>query len=302
MSSLKSQVSSLKLKDALGALLTPNFKLQTSNLRLRGRGFTLVEMIVVLVITGIIGAVVAVFIRRPVESYVDVARRGELTDIADTALRRITRDVRTALPNSIRISPAGNVIYLEYLQTSSGGRYRAAPDSAGAGDVLDFAAADASFDVIGTMPALAAGNSIVIYNLSPTGSTANAYSGDNRGAYSSNNATTITLSPAKLFPFQSPAKRFQVVEHAVTYACDPSSSGGAGVLRRYWNYGIVDPQPTPPTGGSNALLATNIASCSFTYSASGGTARTGMLALNLQVEQAGERVQLFQQVHVNNVP
>jgi MSHA biogenesis protein MshO len=259
------------------------------------------EMIMVIVITGIIGAVVAVFIRRPVESYVDVARRGELSDIADTALRRITRDVRTALPNSIRITTAGNVTYLEYLQTSGGGRYRAAPDSAGAGDALDFVAADASFDVIGTMPALAAGNSIVIYNLSPSGTTANAYSGDNRGAYTSNTATTITLSAAKLFPFQSPAKRYQVVEHAVTYACDPLPAG-AGVLRRYWNYGIVDPQPAPPAGGSNALLATNISSCSFTYSASGATARTGILTLNLEITEGGETVRLFQQVHVNNVP
>jgi MSHA biogenesis protein MshO len=198
------------------------------------------------------------------------------------------------------VTTVGNVRYLEYLQTSGGGRYRAEPDSSGAGNILNFIAADASFDVIGTMPTFAAGNSIVIYNLSPTGSTANAYSGGNRGAYSSNTATTITLSVAKLFPFQSPGKRFQVVEHAVTYACDPLPAG-AGVLRRYWNYGIVDPQ-TPPGGGSNALLASNITGCSFTYAASSATARTGILALDLQVSQGGETVRLFQQAHVSNVP
>jgi len=268
----------------------------------RARGFTLVEMIVVIAITGVLAATVAIFIRRPVEGYIDAARRAELTDIADTALRRITRDLRTALPNSVRITTAGNVTYLEYLQTSGGGRYRAETDSSGAGNILNFIAADASFDVIGTMPTLAAGNSIVIYNLISAGSIANAYSGDNRGAYSSNTATTITLSPAKLFPYQSPGKRFQVVEHAVTYACDPSSSGGTGELRRYWNYGIVDtPQPTPP-GGSNALVASNISGCIFTYAISGPTARIGILALDLQVSAGGETVRLFQQASVNNVP
>jgi len=76
---------------------------------------TLIEMIVVIAITGILAAAVAVFIRRPVEGYIDAARRAELSDVADTALRRITRDLRTVLPNSIRITTAGGVNYLEYL-------------------------------------------------------------------------------------------------------------------------------------------------------------------------------------------
>src|SRR5918911_2643011 len=96
-------------------------------------GVTLIELIIVIAITAIIASGVAVFISRPMESYVDSARRAELTDIADTALRRLTRDLRTALPNSIRITQVGGVYYLEYLQTSGGGRYRAERDNAGLG-------------------------------------------------------------------------------------------------------------------------------------------------------------------------
>jgi len=267
------------------------------------RGMTLVEMIVVIAITGIIAAGVALFIRRPVEGYIDAARRAELSDIADTALRRITRDLRTALPNSIRITespPASGTFYLEYLQTSGGGRYRAEVDSGGAGDILAFTAADSTFDVIGAMPSFAGGEPIVIYNLNsdPAITTANAYVGDNRATHASNTATTITLTAAKLFPFASPGKRFQVVQHPVTYQCDP----GAGELRRYWGYAITAVQPAPPVTPNNTLLATNVSACSFSYTTGAGTGRTGLASLSLQVSRDGETVRLFQQVHVNNVP
>ena len=273
----------------------------------RARGVTLVEMIVVIVITGILAAAVAIFIRRPVEGYIDAARRAELSDIADTALRRITRDLRTALPNSIRITAAGGVTYLEYLQVSGGGRYRSDVDSGGGGDPLNFTAADTALNVIGPMPTMAAGDSIVIYNLNwdPAIATANAYVGDNRAAYASNTATTITLSAAKLFPFTSPGKRFQVVQFPVTYACDPVG----GTVRRIAGYAIQAAQPNNvaaaplSTAPSNTLLATSITACSFSYVAAGGaTQRTGVVSLSLQVQQQGEQVQLFQQVHVNNVP
>jgi MSHA biogenesis protein MshO len=265
---------------------------------LRECGVTLIEMIMVIVITGIIGAAVAVFIRRPVEGYVDAARRAELTDIADVALRRMTRDLRTALPNSIRIDGTGR--YLEYLQTSGGGRYRAELKSDGTGDFLDFALADDKFDVIGTMPTMAATDSIVIYNLNSSGATSNAYAGDNREGYASNAGGTITLDSAKLFPLASPGKRFHVVQYPVTYHCDL----GTGRLRRYWGYTIQPAQPTGtlPLDGNSALLATNVADCSFTYATDGATGRTGVLALTLQIEQSGEKVRLFQQVHVSNVP
>ena len=106
----------------------------------------------VIVITGILAGMVAVFIKAPVDGYVDSVRRAELTDAADTALRRISRDVRTALPNSFRLASVGGSSCVEFLPTLGGGRYRVAPktDSTAlpVGDVLDFAIADTSFDVL----------------------------------------------------------------------------------------------------------------------------------------------------------
>src|SRR5882762_9279670 len=87
---------------AMHPMLCPDRSLRSE------RGVTLIEMVIVISITAIIAGAVSVFISRPVEGYADAARRAEMSDIADTALRRMTRDVRTAVPNSIRITTVGS--------------------------------------------------------------------------------------------------------------------------------------------------------------------------------------------------
>ena len=270
----------------------------------RAAGFTLVEAVMVIVITGLIAAAVAVFINKPVQGYFDAVHRAELTDAADTALRRIGRDLRLALPNSVRVASSGGNTYLEFLLTSGGGRYRAETDSGGGGNILDFTAADGSFDVLGPAPPLAAGDSIVVFNLGPGFAGADAYAGgaNNRAAYSSG-GSTITLAAAKLFPFESPGKRFQVVPYAVTYECAPNPGNpAAGVVRRYWNYGINAAQATPPAGGSNALLVTQVSGCALTYDANAVAQRNGVVLISLTLDKGGEQVTLMQQVHVSNIP
>jgi MSHA biogenesis protein MshO len=279
------------------------------------RGFTLTEAMVVIVITGIIVAVVAVFIPAPVKGYFDTTRRAQLSDLADTAVRRVTRDLRLALPNSIRVTSSGGVSYLEFLLTRSGGRYRAERDSGGGGDVLEFgsAANPFRFDVIGPAPALVANSDqVVVYNLGAGFAGADAYetAGNNRRTVTAVSGSTVTLSPAVAFPFESPAKRFQVVETVVTYACAPDAGNpAAGVLRRYAGYAIQQAQPDTPAelaAGSSAVLAGNVAACAFTYDPNAVNLRNGVVAFALTLTQptpgGSESVNLVQQVHVSNVP
>lgn len=262
---------------------------------LRASGFTLVEAVVVISVAGAVAAGLAVFILRPVQSYVDAVRRAELTDVADTALRRIGRDIRSALPNSVRVVTAGGVTYLEYLQTAGGGRYRAEVDGTGAGNILDFTANDTAFDVLGPVPPLAAGDRLVVYNLGPGTVESDAYTGNNSTTFTSVAPPTVTIA-AKRFPFASPGRRFHVVQYPVTYACNPVS----GELRRYWNYPIAAAQPTPPATANDAVLARNVTACGFTYNTV--TQRSGVVSMSLSLSQSGESVNLFQQVHVINVP
>ena len=281
-------------------------------MRGRTRGFTLTEAITVIVITGIIAAVVAVFLAKPVQGYFDTTRRAQLTDLADGALRRMTRDLRLALPNSVRVTSAGGSLYLEFLLTRDGGRYRAERDSGGGGDILEFGTVSAPyrFDVIGQMPSVVAGSdSIVVFNLGPGFGNADAYQGaaGNMRSVTAAGAGQITVSPNTAFPRESPAQRFQVVRHAVSYVCTPNAANPAlGTVQRHWGYAISAAQPTAFAGGSSALLAADVAACAFTYSPNAVAERSGVVALALTLAQTTpggpESVTLLQQAHVSNVP
>lgn len=255
----------------------------------RGRGFTLIEAIIVIVLTGILAAAVAVFLRAPVQAYLDVARRAELTDIADTALRRIGRDLHQALPNSIRVT-AGNTA-IEFIPVKTAGRYREALTNTGTGDPLDFSnPSDSSFDVIGPTVDIEDGDFIVVYNLGITGD--DAYAGSNRRMESAfGTGLSVVNFLGGQFPFSSPARRFHVVDTPASYIC------AGGVLTRYWNYNFG---VTPPAGNSG-VLASNVSGCRFTYEA-GVTAQNGIVTLELAITKDDETVSLVQQVHVSNVP
>ena len=271
----------------------------------------------VIVITGILAGMVAVFITSPVQGYVDSVRRAELTDAADVALRRITRDVRLALPNSLRVS--GDCV--EFIMTSAGGRYRDPADGSTGGYFLSFTSTAAvSFDVLGAMPtpAIAANDYIVIYNLGEVYNPANAYNYDATAdtcraggcniakvsATPATNLVTLTANPfaAQSPPLPSPSARFQVVQggtRAVSYVCSGNQ------LRRHANYGFNAVQACPPTGTGATLAGsgTTTASCTFDYT-SAATGRNGLLYIELTLTDtpSAESVTLFQQIHVDNAP
>ena len=271
-------------------------------------GFTLVEMIVVMVITGIIGGMVAIFIKAPIQGYVDSSRRAALTDIADTAVRRMARDVRTAVPNSIRTGLCG-VPCVEYLPTKDGGRYRALQTAGGAGNVLDFGVADGSFDVIGSAINIATNDYIVIGSTESSGNP--PYIQTNAGIlrlYTSFAGGLMTMNNTKLPVWaELSSQRFDVVDgaqQAVTYACEgtlitrDASGNGQAKLVKHWKYGFNPGQIAP--GGLTAILADKVSDCTIVYDVT--SQRLGLLAIQLTLTSGNESVSLYNEIHVNNVP
>ncbi|NHZ39629.1 type II secretion system protein [Massilia aquatica] len=277
----------------------------------RQHGFTLVEAIVVIVITGILGAIVATFLRLPVQNYVDSAGRAELADAADTAVRRMVREIRLALPNTVRVQ--GNAI--EFVPTKTGGRYLAAEDTLAppnnpAGDHLNFVdPADLTFRVLGPLQdgpqRIAAGDMVVVNNLMVSGDALNVYAAvpTNRAEVAAVDAAAkvITLKANPFAqqnpPMAHPMHRFQVTGQPVTYSC------ANGVLSRHANYGFNAAQNSVPSAAP-AILATNVESCEFNYTLIGNT-RAALVRLTLTLRRPDGRdgaIRMTQQVHVDNNP
>lgn len=260
-------------------------------------GFTLIELIIVIVIVGILSTITTDIIIQPINSYITLERRTTLVDSADMALRRMQRDIRRALPNSIRITHAGKAI--ELLHIADGGRYRATLASDGTGDIVNINRADNHFDVMGALARVPKGQ-LVIYNLGS--GLANAYVGNNRAIIlNSSTVNSITLKHATLFPFQSPEQRFFIIDTPISYHCNN------GELRRYDNtidtrYKIKEAAPVLATLKHKLQLRVKKLDCVFSYD-SAASKRAGLVTLEIAVaDKSGESIRLIQQVHVDNMP
>jgi MSHA biogenesis protein MshO len=285
----------------------------------RNAGFSLIELVVTLVISTIVVSFVSMFISGPVQGFMDQSRRAALVDAADAAVQRLNRDVRRALPNSVRTTTNAllGIVALELLGTVDGSRYRAQPPG-GPNEILDFASADDEFDVLGPFtqvekPFSSTEFYLAIYNVGVTGADAyepsstvitplNTQIGIAAGA--APGVDHVTLGLPFRFGYASPTQRVYLVDGPVSYLCDSIN----GTLTRYENYPIeldqsrIDSHAELLAAGAVAsLMANQLTACAFNYSP-GTSARAGLVTLEITVSSQGEAVALLSQVHVDNVP
>ncbi len=286
----------------------------------RCAGFTLVELILVIALSAVVGVMISTVLSRPLEGFVAQSRRAELVDQAALALSRMARDIRSAVPNSVRVEGGGHA--LELLAITQGGRYlpnrlgseslRFTPGSAAectapGNDCQSFRALLPSMSVDDV-------NWLVVYNTGAesggaplAGSNLWAVvdaavpnvitpSGTAFTATAEGHSTLITVTPPSgnfAFAFASPQRRFYLAEEVVGYRCDLSSKQ----LLRYTRTSL-----TPSfIADVSRVVVDNISHCSFGYQ-SGSLLRAGLVGLNLRLTRDGESVELFQQVQVDNAP
>jgi MSHA biogenesis protein MshO len=265
------------------------------------RGFTLVELIVVMVLMGILAGSFTVFFKPAVDAFFDARRRADMTDAADTALRKMAQDIRRAVPNSLNlIEPLYDATHavacFQIVPTIGGGRYRTDIDTADAAAVAlnDSSTSPYRMSILasqGTTPA--AGHFVVINN----------QNGDY--VYGSGGASlaSITVPGNPLTLGGNPTAsgymggRFQLVsnnESSVMYSCANNQ------LTRKAFTGIPTKKAMCETDG--VLVAGNVSNCAFTYGDAGATYGLLTMSLVLTHPASGESITLGYAVHMDNTP
>ncbi|MCQ4250032.1 prepilin-type N-terminal cleavage/methylation domain-containing protein [Pseudomonas stutzeri] len=288
------------------------------------RGFTLVELVIVIALSAVVLVMITAVLKRPLDAFIDQSRRGELVELASVALNRMARDIRLAVPNSVRQSVDGRT--LETLNILNAGRYvsnraggeglRFSADVSGCdtanGRCDGFQVLERDFDVTGTrwmvvynLGASSGGNPTVGSNIwayanpgviTPTGTTfsaaANAISGE----------TQLTLggtaSAGFIFAYPSPQRRFYLADQVIGYRCDPSASGGQLVRYTRTTLSATAPSVAPADA---VQVAPYVTGCQINYQP-GTPQRPGLVTLSLTLTRDGESITLQQQVKVDNAP
>ena len=257
----------------------------------RQRGVTLIEMIVAIVVSGILIAMVGMFVNNQVTAYFDVARRAELSDVADGVLRRIARDVQGSLPNSLRPATIGSS-FIEFVPIVNAGRFAS----------QDTSVLSSPLALQGPPISVAAGLELVICNTGQ--SLADVYSGNNRRALpAAATSSSLGFSGSAVTDYCS-SNRYQIIGGSVVYAFEAPRT-----LWRYSGCAINSAQSTTIAAldtncNVKSMIASTAESINFNYSPN-VMPSLGILTVRLILASADattERVTLLHQINVVNSP
>jgi MSHA biogenesis protein MshO len=268
-------------------------------------GFTLVEMIVVIVVLGIVSVFLGGYIFSMVQSYVDTSQRTELVAKGRQALERIDRELRHAVPNTVVVLSGGQGI--EFLSARSGGRLVERFEDFG--DAFNVQARrfesgknKSALYSVGTDQVLQANDHLVISNLAPTDITngltivgLNSIVLTQAGPDKTTDGQILGLSSNHSFPYDSPGRHYQITN----FAHEIGLTGTA----LYWNRTSVSGNYNGAAdwNAADPLLMDGVNSIQFNYT-SGASGSREVVSIDLGLRDGDETIRLFHQVHIRNTP
>ncbi|MEA3547028.1 MAG: prepilin-type N-terminal cleavage/methylation domain-containing protein [Thermodesulfobacteriota bacterium] len=245
-------------------------------------GFTLMEMIIVIVLLGIIGVAGAEFVNHAFKGFSSTETRTHIYEEAKTGMVRMEREIHLAVPNAITISAGGTTVSFglidEIAMRTIFGEYTE-DDPSGTSSITD------------RTTGLSRDTLISVYNTD----WGTFSSGARLYTVTSNNINPMTLDAN--ITVSSPYKRFFAVrDTSVQYqisgnslyrlTADVNSSGVAA---------FANPKPLI----KNIFQTDSLPYFDFQAGTSSSNAR---LSIHFTVSVKGESINFHKEIHIRNVP
>ncbi len=232
------------------------------------RGFTLVELVVVIVLLSLLGIMTSTYISTGVDIYTDNAERDESLNSVRFVMERLRREVANALPNSALTDASGQCLTFTPIITSTiyNDNFPIFPVIANRGTI-----APINSDMVNVKA--------VVYLLSASELSSSKV--QTIGQYTAGESQ-VTFPSAISFPFSSPAKRVYFINDSVSYCFS-----GNNINRRV-------------NSGADQLMAENVTG--FFQVSEATLQRNGLVLATFTMDFDGKAASVLQTLAINNVP
>lgn len=275
-------------------------RMQTSK-----RGFTLVEMVTVILILGILVVGVSSFIIFGTRIFVESSSVDQVLSQSRFAVERMTRELRSALPNSLRVN-TDSLTYqcIEFVPIETSTTYLTMP-------IIPAAAASTGIVILdNTASAIRVNQFAWVYPLvdADVYSSARQKRAQVKTIAISGNQVTLTFTAPTRFAEASPRQRIYFGSSPVSYCFEKGASGNDLQIVRYAGYNFNTVQPNPATMGTGVLMAQSVANRLDNSNdlplilTPSSLVNNAMVHLQPRFNVNGETFQYRHQVQVINVP
>ncbi len=283
------------------------YGMKQRNEKLKNSGFTLLELIIVIILLGVMAVGIAGFITLTTQTYLNVTERDKLLSSARFAVERLNREVRDAVPNSVRTFNNNSTQCIEFAPIKASTIYidiPVVPDAkSNEIDVVSFLDSDGNpfsctgfcLDYVAIYPLKS--SDIYDFNVNSGSGKVTAFK-----AFSNlpGSIWTIPIQPnaGMVFDEHSPTQRAYVFDGPVSYCVNNTE------LRRYYGHSFTASQSLAP-GTTPALMAKNLIfdPNDLPFKILPATLqRNAIVQIKLSFTRDGEVISFNNDVHISNVP